>query len=71
MTLKVPKKKLEKNKQYKEFSKAYDIGYKDCKKEIARSLPLFKEFLADSCYDLKQYKEGKYDRKILNFFINL
>ena len=28
----------------------------------------FKEFLADNCYDLKKFKEGKYDRKIFKWF---
>lgn len=28
----------------------------------------FKEFLADNCFDLSKYKEGKYDRKIYNWF---
>ena len=28
----------------------------------------FKTFLAEKCWDLKKYKEGKYDREIYNWF---
>ena len=31
----------------------------------------FKEFLADECFDLKEYKAGKYDRKIFNWFMKV
>jgi len=30
----------------------------------------FKNFLAENCYDLKQYKDGKYDEVIFNWFRN-
>ena len=28
----------------------------------------FKQFLAEKCFDLKKYKDGKYDQKIYNWF---
>jgi len=37
-------------------------------KEKKYTFKEFKEFLADKCEDLKSYKEGKYDRKIYNWF---
>jgi hypothetical protein len=38
------------------------------KKPDERTFKEFKEFLAEECYDLKKYKEGKYDRKIYDWF---
>ena len=31
----------------------------------------FKEFLADYCWDERKYGDGKYDRKIFNWFWDL
>lgn len=33
-----------------------------------KTLKEFKEFLADECFDLEEYRQGKYDRKIYNWF---
>jgi len=38
------------------------------KKEKKYTFKEFKEFLGEECYDLQKYKEGKYDRKIWNWF---
>ena len=29
----------------------------------------FKQFLQEHCSEIKKYKEGKYDRKIFNWFV--
>ena len=31
----------------------------------------FKEFLADKCFSEKDYGDGKYDRKIYNWFMKV
>ncbi|MGH7249394.1 MAG: hypothetical protein ACREGC_00285 [Minisyncoccia bacterium] len=28
----------------------------------------FKKFLAEECFDIRKYQDGKYDRKIYNWF---
>lgn len=30
----------------------------------------FKKFLQEECFDLEEYKKGKYDKKIYNWFLN-
>jgi len=37
-------------------------------KEKQYSFSEFQDFLNDKCWDLKKWKEGKYDRKIYNWF---
>lgn len=41
-------------------------GLKNMKKNY--TFKEFKEFLADKCFYLEDYKQGKYDRKIYNWF---
>ncbi len=38
------------------------------KKEKHYTFKEFKEFLAEECFDLKKYKDGKYDKKIYQWF---
>jgi hypothetical protein len=36
--------------------------------QIEKSFEEFQEFLAEECWDEKKYGDGKYDRKIYNWF---
>lgn len=41
---------------------------KEKENKIKKTFKQFVSFLAAECWDLKKYKEGKYDKKIWNWF---